>query len=75
MAKKIELTEEETEKFGDLLIKAFSLEVNENGRVVMFDWDLQTKKEIGNKTPLGVGLTVTRILNAAKREVEQTPIW
>ena len=50
---KINITDKEAEQLGNTLIKKLSLKVKENGRVDTID---------GDKTPLGLGLTVIRYI-------------
>ena len=51
------MNEKQIEQFGNEVIKLLSLKVKENGRV---------DTDGGDKTPLGLGRTVLRLLDEAK---------
>lgn len=55
------MTDKQIEQFGNEIIKLLSLKLKENGRV-------DTNIEFGDKTPLGLGKTVIRLLEEAKEK-------
>ena len=56
--KKVEITEEEAQVFGEELIKALGLKLKKNNRIDMAG---------GDKTPIGLGRTIIRMLNDSRR--------